>query len=199
MDWTRSHPSFLLSFSKKNPRSAIDHLVTLDHLIQKPFKEREHLIGVFFDLKDAYLWHDICAYEFCKRIKNKLRGTLPAHVSSFCMTALFMFVWEMFYRPKGPHKTEYHKSLHSVPHFCVGHQRNGRQLANRCSYVPIRWWPSYCCSGKTIEDITAGYTHRFIKFLKRPICMHFVGFGDPTIIQCYIWTRKCCPRTTKFL
>ena len=38
---------------RKN-RSTVDHLVSLDTVIRLAFKERRHVVAVFFDLEGAY-------------------------------------------------------------------------------------------------------------------------------------------------
>ena len=72
----------------RKERSTIDQLVRLDTYIKDAFINKDHVVGVFFDLAKAYdtTWK----YGIMRDLhKLKLRGNLPIFIQNFLSERTF--------------------------------------------------------------------------------------------------------------
>jgi len=80
----------------RKQRSTTDHLVRLESFVREAFAQRQHAVGVFFDLGKAY--ESTWKFGIMRDLHNAgLRGRLPLFIESFlkntvsCSTRLFLF------------------------------------------------------------------------------------------------------------
>jgi len=72
----------------RNQRSTTDHLVRLESFGRKAFSQRQHAVGVFFDLQKAY--ESTWKFGIMRDLHNAgLRGRLPVFIESFLKTIQF--------------------------------------------------------------------------------------------------------------
>ena len=75
----------------RSNRSTVDHLIRLETFIRDAFRNREHVVTVFFDLEKAYdrTWK----YGILKDLyKIGLRGNLPKFISNFMSDRTFQIL-----------------------------------------------------------------------------------------------------------
>jgi len=72
----------------RKQRSTIDHLVRLESFVREAFAQRQHAVGVFFDLEKAY--ESMWKFGITRDLHNAgLRGRLPLFIESFLKNRQF--------------------------------------------------------------------------------------------------------------
>ena len=64
----------------RKQRSTTDHLVRLESFVREAFAQRQHAVGVFFDLEKAY--ESTWKFGIMRDLHNAgMRGTLPLFIA----------------------------------------------------------------------------------------------------------------------
>jgi len=72
----------------RKQRSTTDHLVRLESFVREAFAQRQHAVGVFFDLEKAY--ESTWKFSIMRDLHNAgLRGRLPLFIESFLKNRQF--------------------------------------------------------------------------------------------------------------
>jgi len=74
----------------RKQRSTTDHLVRLEYFVREAFAQRQHAVGVFFDLEKAY--ENTWKFGMMRDLHNAgLHGRLPLFIEIFLKIDNFMF------------------------------------------------------------------------------------------------------------
>jgi potassium voltage-gated channel Eag-related subfamily H protein 8 len=91
-------------------RSTLDHLVNLEHQIQKSFLLRQHVVAVFFDLEKAY--DNTWRYGILRTLHQwNVRVDSPCSFRTFSRTVTSVSALAMFYLQDATQKMECHRDL----------------------------------------------------------------------------------------